>query len=206
MNNTKNGMRAFLASAAAGALILGSAAGAATAKPSTPKGPKPAKPAVTDVVRFQSVSIKGHRPIDLAKVDATTALKLRATVQHRVKVASDQAASISVTLGVYTKRVNGSVVPGTVPSDAVALAPVVRAKPKRVQNFKGNAVLATIWEGTEVDALKALLKPGDKAYICIATATPSFVVDKYSMQVRKRLAKDVKRPVRDCVKVIDSTP
>jgi hypothetical protein len=193
-------MRTVLAAAAAGALLLGSAGGAVAHPAKSGKS----HPAPNSIVKLQSVSIKGHKPIDLAKVDATTALTLRASVRDPKNVVGP-ASTIDVTLGIFNKKVNGTQVDGTdsLPTTLV-LKPTTESK--KWKRFTGSAVLATVWDADQIGVLKELLKPGDKAYACIDEAMPSFTVDKYSMQSKKRLAKGPKKPVRDCVKVIDSTP
>ena len=200
MKTNTNGMRTVLAAAAAGALLLGSAGGAVAHPGKSGKS----HPAPNSIVKVQSVSIKGHKPIDLAKVDATTALTLRASVRDP-KNAVVAGSTIAVTLGIFDKKVNGTQVPETDSTEStLVLKPTTESK--KWKRFTGSAVLATVWSPKQIGTLKDLLKPGDKAYACIATATPSFTVDKYSMQSKKRLNKGVKKPVRDCVKVIDSTP
>ena len=63
MNTNRTGMRTVLAAAAAGALIMGSAAGAMAA-------PASDKPAPQATVKLQSVSINGHSPINVSTRDA----------------------------------------------------------------------------------------------------------------------------------------
>jgi predicted secreted protein len=187
MNTTKHGMRTVLAATAAGALVLGSAAGVATAKPAK----------TAPVPTIKTISIKGHAPIDLATVTAETKIKLRASVRDGSKTATTE--KVVMTLGVYTKKVRGQVVPGSIPSASVNLVSTSTTKTKR---FAGDAVLATIWDANAVNTLKTALKPGDRAYICIASADlqPS-TTEQQSKIVKKRLS-----TVRDCVKVIDTTP
>ncbi len=61
-----------------------------------------------------------------------------------------------------------------------------------------------MWTDTsQVDALTAHIAEFGKAYICIKDVDEEF--DKYSKQTSKRLNMDVKKPVRDCVKVVNST-
>jgi hypothetical protein len=192
-------MRTVLVAAAAGALLLGSAGGAMAHPGKSHKS----HPAPNSVVKLQSIGIKRHSPIDLAKVDATTALSLRASVRDPKNVVGP-ASTIAVTLGIFDKKVNGTQVDGTdsLPTTLV-LKPTTESR--NWKRFTASAVLATVWTPTQIGTLKDVLKPGDKVFACIDTATPSFEVDKYSVQSKKRLAKGVKKPVRECVKVIDSS-
>ena len=74
-------MRAVLAAAAAGALVLGSAGGA-IAEPGKAKGPQ-ASASETTMAKLQTVNIKRHKKIDLAKVDGDmVTLNLRAKVRY----------------------------------------------------------------------------------------------------------------------------
>jgi hypothetical protein len=198
MNTPKTGMRTILAAAAAGALVLGSAAGVSAA----PKVPSPANgPMVTTVpVKFQSVSIKGHKPIDLNGLPADAAIKLRAKSLGK----KDPAASVEVVLGVYDKKVGGTLVAGS-ESDTVTLD--LRAtKSKNVSFFAGDAVIAEVWEAGQLAVLAGAVEANGKAFICIAEAdlVPS-TTEKNSMLVNKRLGKAKGKAVRDCVRVIDSS-
>ena len=187
--------RSLLAGAAAGALVLGSAAGVAAAKPS-PR--HPAKPAPQTSVTLKTVSIKGHAPIDLAKAAPGAAIKLRATVRDAAKKVPT-TETVDVTLAVYTKKVRGTKVAGT-DSTMVKLALRPASANHRTRSYAGNAVLNTVWTADQLTSLKAALKPGDRAYACIATADLTKVDEKQSTIVKKRLS-----TVRDCVKVIDSS-
>jgi len=195
-------MRTVLAAAAAGALVLGSAGGA-TAHPhksDKAQGPKASKS--EPMTKLQNVNIKGHKKIDLADVDATTAIKLRAKVRHSNKVKSaDAPESVGMTLAVYNKKVNGTMVDGS-ESAAADLGLKDRKKARKNQFYAGSAVISEVWSPAQVAVLAGEVAANGKAFICISDVTDDF--DKYSKQTRKRLDMDVKRPVRDCVKVVNS--
>ncbi len=200
--NTTSIRRSALATAAAGALVLGSAAGVSAA----PKGPKH-RPAPQNNDRVVSVSIHGHAPIDLAKVTATSALSLRAKVWDPNR--DGQARTVAVTLGVFTKRVGGTKVQlgGVAAPDSASVPLALRAghEQRKVKGYVGSAVLASVWTPEQVGALKTALKPGDKAFVCISTLTVDPAA-KYAHIVNKRLGLAKGKAVRDCVRVTDSTP
>jgi hypothetical protein len=202
---TTHRTRTALAATTAAALMLGSA-GAATAAPKGPKGPKGPKATVSappSAVTLKSIAIKGHRFIDLAKVTPTSALALRATVRDAQGVVPS-TATVDVTLGVFSRKVNGTQVAGT--DSTVTQLALTTTKARKSKRYAGSAVLATVWTADQIAALKSALKPGDKAYACIATADLAGVDgEKKSVKVQKRLG-ERGRAVRDCVKVIDSTP
>jgi hypothetical protein len=111
MNTNRTGMRTVLAAAAAGALILGSAGGAMAAKPDT-------KPAPQTTVKLQSVSIKGHKTIDVGVLPAAT-VKLRATIWDPAnKYTSTE--TVTLQLAAFTKKVKGDPVAAVTPFDAPA--------------------------------------------------------------------------------------
>lgn len=204
MNTTKNGMRVLLASAAAGALVLGSAAGAATAK-----GKPETAPAPQTTVKLQSVSIKGHAPLDLGTADlSTAAINLRATVRDpkRVVVTSgDAAAKVEVGLAIFTRKTGDPkkyMVPGTetiVPGTMLLVTDASKASKNK--KYTGAAKLTAVWTVDQLAAVDKIVNPGTKAYACIWTADVVGVDnEKKSTKVKKRLS-----TVRDCVKVVDST-
>lgn len=202
MNTDKTGMRTVLAAAAAGALIMGSAAGAmATGKPDS-------KPAPQTTVKLQSVSIKGHKTIDVVTTNPATllAINVRATVWDPKDVAKS-TETVTFTLAAYTKKVNGEEVKDVTPFESAAL--IVSRPTKKSDRFAGSVALSA----TTIAQLQTYLTKDAKTYLCVSDATVTPEVAKYSMQVQKRLgvkgpATDakVKTTVRDCVKVIDSTP
>ncbi|HEX6887875.1 MAG TPA: hypothetical protein VF143_07195 [Candidatus Nanopelagicales bacterium] len=208
MNTTKHGLRTVLAAVAAGTLVLGSAAGA------TAKGKPETVPAPQKNDRVVSVSIKGHAPINLATAPDAAAIKLRAKLWDPNK--DSKATTISVKLGVYTKKVGGNLLNlGTV--EAPLAAPLSQAVPltlqpgdetRKVKDYAANPGVKgeppALWTAAQLGLVAAALDPGEKAYVCIAEVSVS-PATKYSMQVKKRLGMKGKA-VRDCVKVIDSTP
>jgi hypothetical protein len=209
MNTTKTALRTVLATAAAGALVLGSVGGA-TAAPDKAKGPKAMNPAASATVKLQNVSIKRHKKIDLANADAAqTALALRAKVRYSKKVSSEDALqSFGISLGVFDKKVNGTFVGG---SDSAAAPVELKAKKRdrKVQFYAGEAVIADVWSAGQIEALTAAVAANGKAYICTYSVDTTF--DAFSMQTRKRLGVKAdgsdftKKTVRDCVKVVDTT-
>lgn len=204
--NTTSALRSALAAVAAGALVLGSA-GAATAHPKSPKakGPKPAATAeAVPSAKLAKVDIKRHKKIDLADVTATTAINLRAMVRYSAKVEQASALpSFGVVLAVYDKKVNGTRVGGSESTPALVELKA-RTKAKKNQFYKGSAVITEVWTTPQIAALAAAVKANGKAYICIDSVDADF--EKYSKQTRKRLNIDVKKPVRDCVKVVGELP
>jgi hypothetical protein len=197
-------MRTVVAAAAAGALILGSASGAAVAKgkPETTPAPQSTVKQVKPV-KLQSVSIKGHKPIDLAKVNEKSAIKLRAKVLGK----KQEGATVDVTLAVYDKRVGGTMLKtDALTSESASKALEMRmTKPKRVSFFAGDAVITQVWTTDQIAALAGAVKTNGKAFICIATADVKPVTDeRMSMGVKKRLGLAKGKAVRDCVKVINS--
>lgn len=199
MNTTKYGMRALLASAAAGALVLGSAAGVATAK-----GKPDSAPAPQSTVKLQSVSIKGHSTIDVGVKPAAT-VNVRTTIWDPKNVLQDKA-TVVLTLAAYTKKVNGQLVEAIKPIEVPALT--AGKMTKKTDRYVGSVTLSD----DTIGQLQSFLGKDQKTYLCISTATVDPAVGKYSVKVQKRLgvkgpqadAKLVK-PVRDCVKVVDST-
>jgi hypothetical protein len=206
--NTNTVMRNVLAAAAAGALVLGSA-GAATAGPDKAKGPKVTSSAGA-TTKLAKVDIKGHKKIDLAQVDETTAVKLRAKVRYSKKTeATDALASLGLKLAVYDKKVNGMMVEGS-ESSAAELALKTKSKAKKNQFYAGEATILSVWTEGQVKALADAVAANGKAYICISSVDTGVTFDKYSTQTRKRLAKKAdgsditRKPVRECVKVVNS--
>lgn len=194
MNIRSISTRTILATATAGALVIGSAAGAAAAKgkPETPAQPRTA-------VTLTSIGIKGHAPIDLATVKPGASITLRASVRDASRTV-DPSQTVDMTLGIYTKKVRGTMVAGTT-SAPVRLALKPAAAHKKSKHYAGDAVLASVWTSDQLATLKGVVKPGDKVYACISTADLTGVEEKRSTIVKKRLT-----TVRDCVKVVDSTP
>jgi hypothetical protein len=204
-------MRSVLAAAAAGALVLGSAAGV------TAKGKPDTVPAPQKNDRVVSVSIKGHAPIDLAKVSDGAAIKLRAKLWDPKR--DSEGTTIALKLGVYTKKTGGA--PLNVGTESAPVeAPLSAAVPltlqpgdekRKVKDYTGSALLKAaapavpVWTPEEIALVAAALDPGEKAYICIAAAAVDPVDTKMSVKVKKRLGMKGKA-VRDCVKIIDSTP
>jgi hypothetical protein len=192
-------MRTLLVAAAAGALILGSAAGA-TASPSKQSNDKPV---------LQVVNIAGHSPLnvfDVSVTDGTTMsvrpLTLRATIRYGTK---DPLPTISVTLDVYSRKVRGTDLTGGTAITTVTLQP----KPTRskVNTYYRATHQFTVAEAT---AMKDVLAKSKRAYLCISAADVTGYMYPngwdWSLQTRKRLNIGNVKPVRECVKIVDIDP
>jgi hypothetical protein len=193
-------MRTLLVAAAAGALVLGSVAGA-TAAPGRKSNDKPV---------LQVVNIAGHTPLnvfDVSIADGTTMsvrpLTLRATVRYREM--SPPLPTISVTLDAYSKKVRGTdLTPGTAIT-TVTLQP-------KVTGSKVNSYYQATHQFTlaEAQAMKDVLVASKRAYLCISTADVTGYTYPngwdWSTQTRKRLNIGNVKPVRECVKIINIDP
>jgi hypothetical protein len=200
MNTTGKGMRTLLVAAAAGALVLGSVAGA-TAAPGRKSNDKPV---------LQVVNIVGHSPLnvfDVSITDLTTMsvrpLTLRATVRY--KAMTPPLPTISVTLDAYSKKVSGTdLTPGT----AIT---TVTLQPKPTGSKVNTYYQATHpFSVAEAEAMKALLVTSKTAYLCISTADVTGYTYPngwdWSIQTQKRLNIGNFKPVRECVKIINIDP
>ena len=208
MNTTKTGMRTVLAAAAAGALVLGSAGGV-VATPDKAQGPK--KSTAQTETKLRTINIKRHKVIDLAAPPET--IKLRAKVWNPDRKGADRTVALG--LGVFTKKVEGEPFPGAEVSQKAKLAMRDKDAKKKVKRYSAAAtIVGDLWTADQVGDLAEALKPGERAYICINAVELKPDVDKYSTQVKKRLGLKMpgssdpykKKTVRDCVRVIDSTP
>ncbi len=193
-------MRTLLVAAAAGALVLGSVAGA-TAAPGRKSNDKPV---------LQVVNIAGHTPLnvfDVSIADGTTMsvrpLTLRATVRYERM--NPPLPTISVTLDAYSKKVRGTdLIPGTAIT-TVTLQP-------KVTGSKVNTYYQSTHQFTaaEAQAMKSVLATSKRAYLCISTADVTGYTYPngwdWSTQTRKRLNIGNVKPVRECVKIIDIDP
>ncbi len=79
------------------------------------------------------MSIKGHKTIDLADPHADFTIALRAKVWDPKKLHA--ASTVDVTLGVYTKKVNGDPVPGAPASNSVSLTLRTSDTDKKVKHY-----------------------------------------------------------------------
>jgi hypothetical protein len=182
-------MRTVLAATAAGALILGSAAGAMAADPAPVVTPPP-------VVKIQKVDIVRHSPINVEKARK---LKVRMTVRTSTLTPINAA---TVTLEQFTKKVNGNPSNPTILTApiTVPLAVTSTNADKSVVYLKGEvneAIFAALDDGTT-----PALADGKSALLCISTATTDPLETAWSKQTMKRLNKPgVEKPVRECVKI-----
>jgi hypothetical protein len=186
-------MRTVLAAAAAGALIIGSAAGAIADE-------TPAPAPVSPVVKIQKVDIHRHSPIN---VDKARDLKVRMTIRTPDKTPITAA---TITLAEYAKKSAKDPVAGS----TVAPSPI----PVEISPISGNADGTVVYISgvVKADTLKALgvdpdgaavapLAEGKTALLCISTASTVTAANAWSTQTMKRLGMDAKKPVRECVKV-----
>jgi uncharacterized membrane protein len=195
MNQNRRIAHALLAATTASALAVSSASLAvAKGKPQS---------ASTKPDRLVSVSIKGHDTIDLTTTG--TSIALRAKVLDPQK---DGGPSISVTLGLYTKKVGGAMfqVNNADAPLSVATSLTAATGTSKVRKYTGTAALSTVWTADQLAAVADELTPGEKAYVCISSVTTDPDGISKSVQVKKRLGEGKGKAVRDCVKVIDSTP
>ena len=193
-------MRTLLVAAAAGALVLGSVAGA-TAAPGGKSNDKPV---------LQVVNIVGHSPLnvfDVSTLDLTTMsvrpLTLRATVRY--KAMTPPLPTISVTLDVYSTKVWGNDLTRSGSITKVTLEP----------KLTGSTV-NTYYQAThpftdaEAVAMKAALATSKRAYLCISTADVTGYTYPngwdWSTQTRERLNIGNVKPARECVKIINIDP
>jgi hypothetical protein len=200
MNTTGKGMRTLLVAAAAGALVIGSVAGA-TAAPGRKSNDKPV---------LQVVNIAGHTPLnvfDVSITDGTTTsvrpLTLRATVRYRAL--TPPLPTISITLDAYSKKVRGS---DLTPSGSIT---TVTLQPKLTGSKVNTYYQAThLFTVDEAKAMKDVLATSKRAYLCISTADVTGYTYPngwdWSTQTRKRLNIGNVKPVRECVKIIDIDP
>jgi hypothetical protein len=201
MNTHTFGMRTVVAAAAAGALVLGSA-GVATAKGKPDTAPTP-----QSTVKLQSVSIKGHSPIDLQTVDlATAAINLRATVRDPKGVVKtgEGAATVAVSLAIFTRKTGDPKkfkVEGTDTILPAELTITDSSKGSKNKRYVGSATLNKVWNGKQLAIVDGLVNPGGtKYYACISDADiVGFEGEARSTKVKKRLS-----TVRDCVRIVDS--
>ena len=193
-------MRTLLVAAAAGALVLGSVAGA-TAAPGRKSNDKPV---------LQVVNIAGHSPLNVFEVsiaDGTTMsvrpLTLRATVRY--KAMTPPLPTISVALDAYSKKVRGTDLTTGPSITTVTLHP----------NLTGSMVNTYYqathqFTGPEAEAMKAVLATSKRAYLCISTADVTGYTYPngwdWSIQTQKRLNIGNFKPVRECVKIISIDP
>jgi hypothetical protein len=178
MNTTKHGMRTLLASAAAGALVIGSASGA-LAHPAKPKAP--AKPGT---IALRTVDIHRHAPINIAGPE-TQKVKLRANVWDTNK---DKDTTVTILLAQYDKR------RGTAGATELSkpLAQVTKDKRKKSKNYSATVSLSEI---------KTLLGEGVPAagkvtYLCIKDVSAP-----ESTRTWKQVTKKPKGG--DCVKIVN---
>jgi hypothetical protein len=193
-------MRTVLAAAAAGALIMGSAAGAMAAAPS----------AKTDKNLYvHSVSIKGHSPLNVfdaeTSVTPTTTLRdiaVRVSVRDKKSTYDAPSAVVTVELDAYRKKVSSKSAVGLLATPISVTLEDLPADSAKWDRF-GGAVAVTADQAAE---LKALIMPDSpKVYLCISDVTVSGV-NNTSTKVKKRINPAKGKVVRDCVKVINVSP
>jgi hypothetical protein len=199
MNINRTGMRTVLAAAAAGALILGSAAGA-TATPS--KGKPEAKAGYlqatkVDFHRHSPVNVFGVTTPDIADDATSRDVKVRATVRDTSKTVDP--TSVKVTVSQYEKGKPRTLTPAGFTVDV----PLATVKTK-----KHEKVYSGILTGASLRTAFATLPVGAVAYVCIADLKMDVTVpagDKTTIKAdRKHVTK--KENGGSCIKVINVDP
>jgi hypothetical protein len=189
--NTSTSMRTILAAAAAGALVLGSAAGVASAKPSTPKGPK------AGYLQVTKVDFHRHSPANVFANATTRDLQLRATVRDTARAEGADPTSVTVTVAQYTKKRGDLVSTGFTTDVTLDLN-----KPKKNEKtYKGAVPGSEIraWFTTAPNALPV----GATAYVCIKDIVlvgPAGITRPDKKPVLK------KENGGDCIKVVNVDP
>lgn len=212
MTLIRTAFRTVIVTAAASALVVGSAAGV-MAKPATPK--KAAKPTVV----VKSVDIKRHSPINFLNTDSVRTLKVTARVKDSKKALTN-ATTVKVTLAQYTKRVRGDLVPAGITPISLDLT---YKSGKTSKYFTGEVNFTTDPDGAAgplaapFDAIRTYLTTATTpTYLCLSTADVVGVdTEVLSTKMKKRLdldgadadtLPDGKIKVGDCVKLIIKTP
>lgn len=201
MDTTRTGMRTVLATVAAAALIMGSAAGAMAA---------PTERKTVPDAKIHSVTIHGHSPVNVFSVDTARAIKVRATVRYAKGVSLPTTPPTgTATLAAFSKKVDGTPIVLTLPATSPITTDLMfRSKTKKDLRFANNTVAPFKLTTAQVTALQGAVATATadktKVYLCLSDATFSPDIAATSKQVYKRL--DAKRPVRDCVKVINVDP
>lgn len=192
-------MRTLLVAAAAGALALGSVAGA-TAAPGRKANDKPV---------LQVVNIVGHSPLNVFDVtmDKTTMsvrpLTVRATVRYNG--VTPPLPTISVTLDAYSKKVRGTDLTKETAIISMTLNPKI-TRSKVNTHYQATHQ----FKEAEATAMKAALATSTRAYLCISTADVTGYDYPngwdWSTQTRMRMNIDNVKPVRECVRIINIDP
>jgi hypothetical protein len=189
-------MRTVLAAAAAGALILGSAAGAMAA-PAT-KG----KPVKDPYVKIQTIDLHRHSPINVDSV--STARDLKFSVVIRDKDSTATVTKVTVTLAQYDAKSSVSPTVVTAPAKTLTLT----GDSTSVKNRKNSSTFKGVFTKEQLVALG--VTEGTTARMCISAVTPDItdtdgtetVVTKSTQTVR-RLGEGTKKPVRECVRLVN---
>jgi hypothetical protein len=186
MNTPKTGIRTILAAAAAGALVLGSAAGVSAA----PKVPSPAQGPKAGSMQLRMVDVHNGF-INVNPAAKHRDLKLKANVWDSVKASNP--THVDIVLAQYDKKGVKSTENIKFAEQTVALT--LKGKAKKSQNYR--AVL----KGADVAAAVTGLAVGDSILICLADADlmGGTNVKDNKKQVTKKIG-------RDCVKVVNLDP
>ena len=183
-------MRTVLAAAAAGALILGSAAGAIA----TPNGHHGKHDAIghAPYMQLTRVDIHRHSPINVNTAAKPRDLKVRATVRDTDKV--NDPASVTVVLSSYDKR-HGTITPAATPIP-------VTLDLKRTKH-KAKVYTGTVTASAIRTAVGANVAVGSHILLCIKSAgmtATTGTVRPDAMQVIK------KENGGDCVRIVNRVP
>jgi hypothetical protein len=181
-------MRTVLAAAAAGALLLGSAAGA-TAAPKDKSAPK-------STFQLSSIDIKGHSPINVNPAATTRALVIRSTVRDTNKAATPNVVTMKVTVAQYDKK-RGTEVPeadALIKDFDVPLA-LARSQKTKSSYYKGDVTLG-----------KNAVPAGVTVLICLKSAVPTTnpLDAPFTKSPKNKFAK--KLSGGDCVRVVNVDP
>lgn len=190
MTTTQHVMRSVLAAAAAGALVVGSAAGVMAA-PGKGKGKPPAKAGYLQVTK---VDFHRHSPVNVFGTAVTRDLAVRATVRDRAKAEGADPTSVTVTVAQYTKK-RGDLVPTGFTADVV----MTLNKAKRNEKTYKGAV-----PGADLRTAFATLAPGATAYVCIKDVV-LVAPDPVSVKGDKKPVTK-KENGGDCVRVVNVDP
>lgn len=189
--NTHTATRALLATATAGALALGSAAGALAL-------PAKGKPVNSrEFIALRTVDIHRHSPVNIHPDAVARGITLRANVWDTVKTADP--LSVSITLAHYASKRGALASPAAFAPITEELTLVSRDKRKKSKNYTGFITGAEI-----VAAIGSNLPVGATGLICIQSAEVTVADGVSTRSDRKPVLK--KENGGDCVRVVNVKP
>lgn len=189
--NTHTATRALLATVTAGALALGSAAGAIAA-------PVKGKPVSNrEFIALRTVDIHRHSPVNVYSDAVARGITLRANVWDTVKTADPQ--TVTITLAHYAKRRGALADPAAFAPITTELTLVAKDKRKKSKNYTaflpGAAIRAAVGDRLPV---------GASGLICIQSAEVTVAAGVNLKADRKPVLK--KENGGDCVRVVNVDP